>query len=88
MGMGCIPIPTKEREDSTISGNKIGGQKARNTNISKYGQDFFRRIGALGGKRGTTGGFHYLMLHDPQKLKQIGIKGGSISKRRKYDKLA
>lgn len=40
-----------------MAGTKLGGQLAAETNKRKYGEDFYARIGAEGGKRGTTGGF-------------------------------
>jgi hypothetical protein len=33
-----------------MSGNKAGGQKTKATNLKKYGKDFYKRIGELGGK--------------------------------------
>jgi hypothetical protein len=36
-----------------MSGNKAGGLKARDTNYLKNGSDFYKRIGAIGGKKGT-----------------------------------
>lgn len=40
-----------------MAGTKEGGKKAAATNIKKYGEDFYKKIGARGGKLGTTGGF-------------------------------
>lgn len=40
-----------------MAGTKEGGQRAAATNKSKYGSDFYARIGAKGGKIGVTGGF-------------------------------
>lgn len=40
-----------------MSGTKAGGAKARETNLRKHGKDFYRKIGAKGGKNSTTGGF-------------------------------
>lgn len=34
-----------------------GAEKARNTIISKYGADYYEKIGGLGGSKGHTGGF-------------------------------
>lgn len=36
---------------------KIGGAKAAATNIARHGKDFYRIIGAKGGRNGHTGGF-------------------------------
>ena len=40
-----------------MSGTKIGGLRAKQTNLKKHGEDFYKRIGAKGGRNGTTGGF-------------------------------
>lgn len=40
-----------------MPGTKEGGAKAAKTNTEKYGLDFYKRIGAIGGKNGKTGGF-------------------------------
>ena len=60
-----------------MSGTKIGGIKARNANIERYGKDFYRRIGAIGGRNGHTGGF----ASNPELAKIAGAKGGRISRR-------
>lgn len=60
-----------------MSGTKAGGIKARNTNLEKYGDDFYQRIGAKGGRNGHTGGF----ASNPALAKIAGRKGGSISSR-------
>jgi hypothetical protein len=41
-----------------MGGNKLGGEKAAATIISRYGPNFYRRIGAKGGHGGRTGGFY------------------------------
>ena len=41
-----------------MAGTKIGGRAAANTNKLKYGDDFYRNIGAKGGsKRNKNKGF-------------------------------
>lgn len=40
-----------------MAGSKAGGAKAAATNKEKYGPDFYRNIGKLGGHNGRTGGF-------------------------------
>ena len=40
-----------------MAGNKAGGIKAKQTNLERHGEDFYRRIGSKGGKNGHTGGF-------------------------------
>jgi len=65
-----------------MAGTKIGGVKAAQTNISRHGLDFYRRIGAIGGKNGRTGGFY-----GNRELARIaGQKGGRISRRGKAGK--
>ena len=34
-----------------MAGNQIGGVRARNKTYEKYGDDFYKRIGALGGRK-------------------------------------
>lgn len=43
------------------------------------GEDFYKRIGALGGKNGHTGGFYA----DRELASRAGRKGGAISRRGK-----
>lgn len=69
-----------------MSGTKIGGQRAAETNKKKYGDGFYARIGGKGGRNGTTGGFASLVigadgLTGPQRAKIAGRKGGTISRR-------
>ena len=40
-----------------MSGNKAGGAKTRETIYQKHGKDFYKKIGAMGGRNGHTGGF-------------------------------
>ena len=58
-----------------MSGTKIGGQKARETNYRKHGKDFYARIGRKGGQKGHTGGF----ASNPALAAIAGRKGGLIS---------
>lgn len=60
-----------------MSGSVAGGLKASVSNKSKYGEDFYRKIGAIGGKKGTTGGFYA----NRELASEAGRKGGTISKR-------
>ncbi len=60
-----------------MAGTKAGGLKAAATNKSKYGKDFYARIGAVGGRNGNTGGF----AANPALAKIAGAKGGRISRR-------
>ncbi len=73
-----------------MSGSKLGGQRAAATNKTKYGEDFYIRIGAIGGKNGKTGGFASPLLCDCEykedlhkKASCAGALGGKISRRGK-----
>lgn len=60
-----------------MAGTKQGGINARDTNKAKHGADFYRRIGALGGAKGRTGGF----FANRELAREAGRKGGVISTR-------
>jgi general stress protein YciG len=62
-----------------MSGTKNGGKAAANTNKTRYGKDFYARIGAKGGKNGHTGGF----FANRELARAAGAKGGKISRRTK-----
>lgn len=62
-----------------MAGTSAGGRAAAATNIAKYGADFYRRIGAIGGKKGRTGGFYA----NRELARIAGAKGGKISRRTK-----
>lgn len=60
-----------------MAGTKAGGKKAAATNKAKYGPDFYREMGRIGGRNGHTGGF----ASNPELAKIAGSIGGKISKR-------
>ena len=62
-----------------MAGTKAGGKAAATTNKTKYGSDFYAKIGAKGGKKGTTGGF----FANRELARKAGAKGGRISRRGK-----
>lgn len=62
-----------------MAGTKAGGMKAAQTNKTRHGSDFYARIGAKGGKLGTTGGF----AANRELARVAGAKGGRISRRGK-----
>lgn len=81
-----------EREDSYIAGTKIGGKKAAAKNLAQD-PNFYRTIGAQGGRLGTTGGFACEEvgidgLTGRQRARIAGAKGGRISRRGPQNKPA
>lgn len=67
-----------------MAGTKTGGKTAAATNKAKYGADFYAKIGAMGGKKGRTGGFY--ANRDLARI--AGAKGGRISRRTKKTEVA
>jgi len=73
-----------------MAGNKIGGQKTRDKNLAKD-PDFYKTMGALGGKKSRTGGFASKKvdtdgLTGQERARLQGAKGGRISRRTKNKK--
>lgn len=64
-----------------MAGSKAGGHKTRETNYEKYGKDFYKRIGALGGVKGSADGVIKGFASDPERARRAGMIGGKISKR-------
>jgi general stress protein YciG len=66
-----------------MAGTLKGGKAAAKTNKMKYGEDFYAKIGEMGGKKGTTGGFYYQkhVLGNDDFAREAGRKGGHLSKR-------
>lgn len=62
-----------------MPGTINGGKKAAATNKNKHGADFYARIGAIGGKKGRTGGF----FANRELAREAGRKGGLKSRRTK-----
>lgn len=62
-----------------MAGTKVGGKKAAQKNKKLHGSDFYARIGAKGGRKGTTGGF----AANRDLARKAGAKGGRISRRGK-----
>lgn len=60
-----------------MAGTKAGGRAAAATNKSKYGADFYAKIGAVGGRKGHTGGFYA----NRELARTAGARGGRISRR-------
>jgi hypothetical protein len=66
-----------------MAGTVEGGKSAAKTNMTKYGKDFYSRIGAIGGRKGRTGGF----FANRDLARIAGAKGGRISRRTKSRKV-
>lgn len=69
-----------------MAGTKEGGAKASITNKTKYGNNFYKLIGAKGGKHTGIKGFASGLvgkdgLTGRQRAKLAGQKGGAISRR-------
>ncbi len=67
-----------------MAGTKNGGKLAAKTNKTRHGSDFYARIGKIGGKNGTTGGF----AANRDLARKAGALGGKISRRRKAQPVA
>ncbi len=67
-----------------MAGTKAGGQAAAATNKTKYGADFYAKIGAKGGKLGKTGGF----FANRELAREAGRRGGRVSRRTSTKKVA
>jgi hypothetical protein len=62
-----------------MAGTVTGGRAAAKRNKEKYGADFYAKIGAIGGRKGRTGGFYA----NRELARIAGAKGGRISRRTK-----
>lgn len=60
-----------------MPGTQIGGKAAAETNKKKYGDDFYKKIGAKGGLKSRGGGF---AAATPEQVREWGRKGGKISR--------
>ena len=62
-----------------MSGTKAGGKLASETNRKNHGEDFYSKIGKMGGSvSGIKKGF---ALMPKERVSEIGKKGGTISRR-------
>lgn len=71
-----------------MPGTVIGGRKAAAKNKQYYGEDFYARIGAIGGKKSRKGGFGSQTigkdgLTGSQRASIAGRIGGLKSRRKK-----
>ena len=60
-----------------MPGTVEGGRKAAATNKIRYGLNFYKTIGRLGGKLSRGGGF----ARDPELAREAGRRGGTNSRR-------
>lgn len=70
-----------------MTGTRLGGIKARETNYKKQGKDFYSRIGKMGGRNGHTGGFASDIVGEDgltgrQRASIVGQRGGRKSRRK------
>jgi len=62
-----------------MSGTRAGGKKTALVNKQKHGEDYYKKIGSIGGKLGHTGGFY----KNKELARKVGAIGGRISRRGK-----
>lgn len=62
-----------------MGGTKVGGKKAAQSNIERYGKDYYARLGSKGGKVGRSGGFY----GQPEIARAMGAVGGLLSRKTK-----
>lgn len=73
-----------------MAGTATGSLKAKQTIVERYGTEFWKQIGAEGGRKGRTGGFASSFvgadgLTGRERAKEAGRIGGLKSKRTKKD---
>lgn len=72
-----------------MSQTPTGIIKMRETIRRKYGltadgkSALHVRVGAIGGSKSGLGGFYWMKKNDPERLSELGSRGGSISRRKK-----
>lgn len=69
-----------------MAGTKEGAAKAVATIRDRYGNDYYARLGRIGGQNGRTGGFASDLvgkdgLTGRERAKKAGVIGGTISRR-------
>lgn len=70
----------KIKKEGNMSGTLKGGKKAARTNYEKQGKDFYKRIGAMGGKAPYEGKRGFAANKELARI--AGKKGGKVSKRK------
>lgn len=74
----CGHHPVGER-DVLMAGTTSGGEQAAVTNRKRYGKDFYKDIGRMGGQKSVGGGF----AKDPELARRAGRLGGLKSRRKR-----
>ena len=74
-----------------MAGTLAGGRKLSATIRAKYGDNFWKEQGAIGGRNSNNGGFASEKLNKngltgAEQARLSGAKGGAISKRNKVEK--
>ena len=64
-----------------MPGTRAGGKKASKTNKKLYGEDFYSRIGARGGRNGRGPDYKGGFAANPTLARIAGAKGGRKSRR-------
>lgn len=64
-----------------MAGTQRGGQKAAATNKTRYGKDFYTRIGRKGGKVAYNGSNMRGFALNRDLAREAGTKGGMASRR-------
>lgn len=64
-----------------MGGTLLGGKEAAKTNKALFGDDWYKTIGALGGKKSRTGGFFV----NRELARVAGRLGGSMSRRSNHE---
>lgn len=68
-----------------MAGTKAGAEKAKKTLIDRYGKDYFKKTGKLGGMQTYKSGKLYKIgfASDIERARVAGAKGGRISRKGK-----
>lgn len=80
-----MPFNTKEHM-TWVRNQRTGDwkQRIRDTHYERHGADFYAKIGAMGGRNGTTGGFYA----NRALARSAGTLGGTISRRNPNKRLS
>lgn len=66
-----------------MGGTRLGGLRAAESNIKKYGEDFYKQIGRKGGLKNSKDGVVKGFAVNRELASIAGAKGGRISRRGK-----